>query len=172
MSKTEQTPAADSAPAPAGDKQKINLQHVLLTYSIHDANYAPVFFVVIPCDTGVEYAIKCGGCKKARFKYVTGYAFPLLLKHELPLTQYNDHVMGCDRLDWDTEPDLVNKYIRIFTSVRKSVFLDPNISISIDTDRKEELMEGYIPITIKGTCSSGPRFPEPVKAVLVTGNCV
>ncbi len=151
---------------------KVDLQHWLRTYAPKEGDRIPVHLVLVPCVSGVTYIVRCCGSVSATNVEVEGMVFPVLLKNELPLRQANDHALGCDKLNWNVDQTVVKNFITKFSKVVDKIFHEPRLEITLDTTEKENIREGYIPVKIKGTASSGPVFKEETKAILVTGNCV
>jgi hypothetical protein len=153
--------------------QTINIAMLLASYAQGQNDTPKVHFLVIPNPASlVQYAIRCNGAKLPRKRLVTGIAVPLILTNEIPIRQIVDHHNGCSNLNTAINRDLVETYCTRLERFLPKIYREPGLTLHIDPDRIDELVEGFTPILISGKTITGLQFDEPTPAIIASGNCV
>lgn len=169
----------------------IDLQHVLESFNIdltrdasgkvisHNNPGANLLFI-IDSNIPVKYRIKYGGAVKPDYIEVRGFYIPLMYNWEIYMPQVIDHYNGCSNLNYATHPELVEKYVERLSSLLndpnpiRKLYLDPGLRFKIPKEFYKDIYEGIVPVLVSGKSVTGLNIPHdnPVRAFIVTGNCV
>lgn len=130
--------------------------------------------LIIPFEGGNELAIRCGGNPHTYMK-VEGSYVPLMLKNIMQPQSTSDHVCGCHKLNYGTNPKMVEAYAKSFDRTINKLYVDVDIHIRFDYDRIDECLEGLIPVVVTGCpyCIYNRTYKdEEIHGYLCMGNCV
>lgn len=156
----------------------IDTDIILKTYGRDRQKSIDTYLLLVRDQTSpIYYKVRMGGESHPISGTVKGYIIPIMLRdegkedHFYRYKELDPHHVGCSKLNYKTNPELVEEFANRFDKYFYRQYVDPQLSLKVDREYIANLMEGCIPVIANGESIMGLKFKNE-RCILITGNCV